>query len=262
MIKTEFMEMYEELGNININEAKGTSSFIADESNVLTEEEIAKLNAECDRLRPIVTTALNNYKIKQKEIKTELGGEWPITKDYPELLDLRNKYFAIRKELGDIEDKLSLHERTVRYLKDGENAIATEADWEECLDRLPCEFTFELDLEIREDADEYPSGWDSRTDSITYTTVPARTGYINSWDMEIEVDCELVARYLDKKVEEITVKDLLDIDDEDFNEFVITDDKCMTAAEDDARENYDYDDVSWEDPYDESYDDRDYWRDL
>ena len=167
------------------------------------------------------------------------------------------KYKTTHDKLRENGRILDRHEVAQRYFA-ASDELATEDDWDEVLGRLPEEFDFEdLEIEVETEEDDEPTGWNYRTDSIIYTTYPAQHGYINSWSITIEPTQELVSRFLNKPIEEITGKDLAGITEDDYYEFILNDDECLEKVKDDALTNYDYDDVSWDEPEEPDYDDYD-----
>lgn len=91
----------------------------------------------------------------------------------------------------------------------------------------------DLDLEVVDTFFRYTYDGDS-VDWSEY-------GVIKDWDYDVEVGLEDIARYLKKKEEDITQKDIDNIDEEDFDDFLS--EYYYQAALEDAEENHEVDDV-------------------
>lgn len=129
----------------------------------------------------------------------------------------------------------------------------------------------DLGVEVSEDygGDPIPDG---RTggDDIRYSESGTACGTINDWSMtvtpgEADVYGFLKSEYKKKK-EDVTAEDVYKIIDqngnegEDYDNFVdYLEDAYRADAEEDAAENYTYDDVEWEAPEDGS--DEDFYED-
>lgn len=155
----------------------------------------------------------------------------------------------------------------LRRLTEDQNdkEIATEEDWDNCLEELPNEFEYEdLGLEIFVEEDEAPVGWDSYTDSIVYQNYPAKQGTLNKYIFYCDPDYELVLKYLGKKDKnEVTKEDLISVvNDENiyssYSTFVL--ENCRDKALEEAEEEWKEGSIS---PYDVDWFDEDaYYADL
>lgn len=112
----------------------------------------------------------------------------------------------------------------------------------------------DLDLEVEDTFVEFtntndPLGDYGDTGEKEYT----RRGVINYWDYYIDLTLDDIARYLNKDKEEITQRDIDNIDEEDFYDFLL--DYYRRDAEKDAAEKHEVDDVyyyaedDWRDDY-------------
>lgn len=90
---------------------------------------------------------------------------------------------------------------------------------------------------------------------ITYSDEYTATGHITYWVYSHEITLEDVKGYIkDVLKEQPTTKLINEVTVEDIYDYLL--DKYQAAAERDARENFDYDEVEWEDPDDYNpYDD-------
>lgn len=244
-VNSDFMKFYDSLEKLN-------EAFTYTEDEILSDEEVKEIEAkfaEIDKRRKEL------WELSKKAISEEERKQ--ITQEQRELYNISNS----------LSRKLSKHEAIMKYKSDsaamGEDHIATEEEWDNCL----AEFTdleLEVDgleIDVYREEDEYPSGWNPMTDSIIYTTVPAGTGTITSWTITVDATKEWIADFIGKKIEEVTAKDLLEFmygDYEDFIEYLTERDDVLKLIEEDALENYEYDDVEWYE-YEPEYDPDDYW---
>lgn len=119
----------------------------------------------------------------------------------------------------------------VKMVEDYRKDKKKELDW----DRLYRDHIHydDLDLEVVDTFFRYTYDGDS-VDWEEY-------GVIKEWDYDVEVGLEDIARYLKKKEEDITQKDIDNIDEEDFDDFLLG--YYHRAALEDAAENHEVDDV-------------------
>lgn len=245
MIKTDFIKLYESLNTLN-------ESINYDEKNILSDQELKELKDKLAIVEPELKR-LKEISAKKRDIVVSKFGRFNWDRSTPEFQEYQEAYDAwlkLYKEVSPLQSKLFKHEETLRYKNAGEG-LATEEDWEEILytwDDIEVEG---LEVEVEEDEDEYPSGWNPRTDSIIWTRVPAKRGVISRWTTSVDVTKEHVAEYLKKKVEEITTRDLMELDESDFATYLSELDEVIAKAEKEAAEDYEYDNVDW-------YDDSDY----
>lgn len=119
----------------------------------------------------------------------------------------------------------------VKMVEDYRKDKKKELDW----DRLYRDHIHydDLDLEVVDTFFRYTYDGDS-VDWAEY-------GVIKEWDYDVEVGLEDIARYLKKKEEDITQKDIDNIDEEDFDDFLS--EYYYQAALEDAEENHEVEDV-------------------
>lgn len=221
------------------------------EEEILSDEEVKELNAKLAELDSQYKEAIKKCSSKRKELEAAGLSLSDIYED-PEY----KKLAKVRAVLGDqffaLEKKLDKHNAIIKYQTAGDQ-IATEDDW----DTVVCtwdDIEVEVDIEIDEEEGEYPSGWDYRTDSVRWTSTPARHGILHYWTVSVDVTKEMVADFFEKKVEEVTVKDIMNLDSDykDFAKYLAERDDIIKQARKEAKEvveNGDYDDsqVDWED---------------
>lgn len=100
----------------------------------------------------------------------------------------------------------------------------------------------DLDLEVEDTFVEFTNTNDPLSDyGDTGEKEYTRRGIINHWDYYIELTLDDIARYLNKDKEEITQRDIDNIDEEDFYDFLL--DYYRRDAEKDAAEKHEVDDV-------------------
>lgn len=209
--------------------------------NILSNEEVKNINNEMESI-------FN----RMEEIGDKLAGSSrSMGSGNPEYRALNSELRDLHLKYGELKAKLDLHNRNVKYFEASNNP-ATEDEWDELLNSLPLEFTFkDLEIEVESEETDEVSGYNPMTDTYSYTEYPARTGYIREWTMEIEPTEELVSRYLNKPVDQITSKDLASVNEEAYEEFILDDKECLDKVTEDALDKWDYDDVEWEeDDYD------------
>lgn len=248
-VKDSYDDYYESFDNAfealdSLNEV-----FNYKEEEILSDEEIKELTAKISELEPQYKEASEKRRAKRKELKA-VGMNWQEIDKDPEYKKLDDITIAIWRQLSPLEKKLDRHNAIIRYRTAGDQ-IATEDDWDEIVCR-----SWDVDVEVEvatyEEEDEYPSGWDSRNDSIIWTTTPARRGTINHWGITVEATKEQIADFLGKKIEEVTVKDLMNFDEEGFEEYLAETEAVIEQAQKEAEEavekgDYEYDQVDWED---------------
>ena len=112
----------------------------------------------------------------------------------------------------------------------------------------------DLDLEVEDTFVEFTNTNDPLSDyGDTEEKEYTRRGVINYWDYYIDLTLDDIARYLNKDKEEITQRDIDNIDEEDFYDFLL--DYYRRDAEKDAAENHEVDNVyyyttdDWRDDY-------------
>lgn len=226
-----------------------TEGFSYKDEELLSDEEFKEVTAKIAELEPPYKEASNNRMAKRNELKAA-GMGWREIYENPEYKELDEIVTVAWRQLRPWKDKLNRHNAIIKYQTAGDQ-IATEEDWDDVISRS-WDIRVEVEVEVYEEEDEYPSGWDSRNDSITWTTTPARYGKIRRWSIGVEVTEEMVADFLGKKVEEVTVKDLMDLDEKGFEEYLAETDDAIEQAQEVAEKavedgDYDYDDVDWED---------------
>lgn len=221
------------------------------EEEILSDEEVKELNAKLAELDSQYKEAIKKCSNKREELEAA-GLSFSDIYEDPEY----KKLAKVRAVLGDqffaLEKKLDKHNAIIKYQTAGDQ-IATEDDW----DTVVCtwdDIEVEVDIEIDEEEGEYPSGWDYRTDSVRWTSTPARHGILHYWTVSVDVTKEMVADFFEKKVEEVTVKDIMNLDSDykDFEKYLAERDDIIKQARKEAKEvveNGDYDDsqVDWED---------------
>ena len=130
--------------------------------------------------------------------------------------------------------------------------------------RFPSELEYEdLEAEVHEEGDEYPSGYNYSSDSVIFTEIPGRDGYINNYTLDLgsldRNECyEYVAKFLKKDLNSITKNDIENIDDKKFENFLYNEffDKAQEQAVKDFEKGiYDSEDVDWIEPEQEDPDD-------
>lgn len=112
----------------------------------------------------------------------------------------------------------------------------------------------DLDLEVEDTFVEFTNTNDPLSDyGDTGEKEYTRRGVINYWDYYIDLTLDDIARYLNKDKEEITQRDIDNIDEEDLYDFLL--DYYRRDAEKDAAEKHEVDDVyyyagdDWRDDY-------------
>lgn len=228
------------------------------EEEILSDEEIKELNAKLAELESQYKEAIEKCSNKREELEAAGLSFSDIYKD-PEYKKLAN----VRAVLGDqffaLEKKLDKHNTIIKYQTTGDQ-IATEDDWDTVIGTWD-DIEVEVDIEIDEEEGEYPSGWNYHNDSVEWTSTPARRGILHYWTIPVDVTKEMVADFLEKKVEEVTVKDIMNLDSDykDFTKYLAERDDVTKQARKEAKEaveNGDYDDsqVDWDDWEDDSWD--------
>ena len=242
-MKTEFIKLYEELDALN-------EVFSYKEEDILSDEEVKELNAKIAELKPQEDKARADYQAIKNKLKADHVAftRWGENPEYKKALAA---YRNIRDQIWPLESKLKKHNEAVKY-KSAEGQLATEEDWDRILGYEWEVEVDDLEVEVYREESEYESGWDSMRDSIIYTTIPAQSGYIKRWTVTVEVTKEHVADFLDKEVDEVTTKDIMDLDEKEFTEYLSNCedvvDQAIKEAEDAVESgDYDYDDVSWKD---------------
>lgn len=100
----------------------------------------------------------------------------------------------------------------------------------------------DLDLEVEDTFVEFTNTNDPLSDyGDTGEKEYTRRGVINYWDYYIDLTLDDIVRYLNKDKEEITQRDIDNIDEEDFYDFLL--DYYRRDAEKDAAEKHEVDDV-------------------
>ena len=228
------------------------------EEEILSDGEIKEINAKIAELRSQYEEAEEKSDIKYEELKAAGLSSSDIFKD-PEYRKLSNAAKALWKQIFTLEKKLDKHNTIIKYQTTGDQ-IATEDDWDTVVGTWD-DIEVEVDVEIDEEEGEYLSGWDYRTDSVRWTSTPARHGIIHYWTISVDVTKEMVADFLEKKVEEVTVKDIMNLDSdyEDFAKYLAERDDVIKQAQKEAEEavekgNYGDSQVDWDDWEDDSWD--------
>ena len=221
------------------------------EEEILSDREIKEINARVAELRSQYEEAEEKSDIKYEELKAAGLSSSNIFKD-PEYRKLSNAAKALWKQIFTLEKKLDKHNTIIKYQTTGDQ-IATEDDWDTVVGTWD-DIEVEVDVEIDEEEGEYLSGWDYRTDSVRWTSTPARHRILHYWTISVDVTKEMVADFLEKKVEEVTVKDIMNLDSdyEDFAKYLAERDDVIKQARKEAEEavekgNYDDSQVDWED---------------
>ena len=228
------------------------------EEEILSDGEIKEINAKIAELRSQYEEAEEKSDIKYEELKAAGLSSSDIFKD-PEYRKLSNAAKALWKQIFTLEKKLDKHNTIIKYQTTGDQ-IATEDDWDTVVGTWD-DIEVEVDVEIDEEEGEYLSGWYYRTDSVRWTSTPARHGIIHYWTISVDVTKEMVADFLEKKVEEVTVKDIMNLDSdyEDFAKYLAERDDVIKQAQKEAEEavekgNYGDSQVDWDDWEDDSWD--------
>lgn len=228
------------------------------EEEILSDREIKELNAKIAELRSQYEEAKEKSNIKYEELKAAGLSSSDIYKD-PEYRKLSDAREALWKQIFELSQKLSKHNDIIKYQTTGDQ-IATEDDWDTVVGTWD-DIEVEVDIEINEEENEYPSGWDPRTDSVRWTSTPARHGIIHYWTISVDVTKEMVADFLEKKVEEVTVKDIMNLDSdyEDFAKYLAGRDDVIKQAQKEVEEvvkfgDYDDSQVDWDDWEDDGWD--------
>lgn len=242
MIKTDFIKLYEELDTIN-------EVFNYKEEDILSDEEVKELTDKIAALKPQEDKARAACQAIRDRLKAD---NVPINKwsEDPEYRKTSDVYRSVRDQIWPLKIKLKKHNEILKY-KSAEGQLATEEDWDRILDYEWDVEVEDLEVEVYREESEYESGWDSMRDSIIYTTVPAQSGHITRWTVSVEVTKEHVAEFLGKEIEEVTTRDIMDLDEKAFTEHLATYDEVIDRAIKEAEEavesgDYDYDDVSWD----------------
>ena len=221
------------------------------EEEILSDEEVKELNAKLAELESQYKEAIEKCSNKREELEAAGLSFSDIYKD-PEYKKLAN----VRAVLGDqffaLEKKLDKHNTIIKYQTTGDQ-IATEDDWDTVVGTWD-DIEVEVDVEIDEEEGEYPSGWNYHNDSVEWTSTPARHGILHYWTVSVDVTKEMIADFFEKKVEEVTVKDIMNLDSDykDFTKYLAERDDVTKQARKEAKEaveNGDYDDsqVDWDD---------------
>ena len=219
------------------------------EEEILSDEEVKELNAKLAELDSQYKEAIKKCSIKREELEAA-GLSFSDIYEDPEY----KKLDKIRAVLGDqffaLEKKLDKHNAIIKYQTAGDQ-IATEDDWDTIVG-YTWDIDVEVDVDVYEEENEYPSGWDYRTDSVRWTSTPARHGILHYWTVSVETTKDIIADFLEKKVEEVTVKDIMNFNEKDFEKYLAGKDDVIKQAQKEAEEvveNGDYDDsqVDWED---------------
>lgn len=223
--------------------------FTYKEEDILSDEEIKEITAKVAELEPQYKEASKKHRAKRKELKAASMNWQEIDKD-PEYKKLDDILSTLWNQLSPLKRKLDKHNAIIRYQTNGDQ-IATEDDWDG-IANCYWDVEVEVDVEVYEEADEYPSGWDYGTDSISWSTIPARRGILHYWTTTLDITEETVADFLGKKVEEVTVKDLMDFDEESFEEYLAEKDEVIKKAQKEAENavwkgDYNESQVDWED---------------
>lgn len=219
------------------------------EEEILSDEEVKEITAKIAELEPQYKEASKKRRAKEKELAAT-GMDWQSINEDPEYKKLDDNWTVIWRQLYPLEKKLDRHNTIIKYQTAGDR-IATEDDWDDVVGHY-WEVEVDVEVDVYKEKDEYPSGWDSRSDSITWTTTPAKYGKIRRWKTEVDVTEEMVADFLDKNVNEVTVKDLMDLDENGFEEYLASLGEVVDQAQEEAEKavkkgDYEYDDVDWED---------------
>lgn len=238
-VNSEFMEFYDSLEKLN-------EAFTYTEDEILSDEEVKELEAKLAELKPLYDKAKKDMNTKQAEFKAAGISYRDYDRD-PEYKKIEDTRWNLFRMINPLQKKLDRHNDIIKYKNATEDQLATEEDWDRIIGYEWDVEVEDLEIDVYRDEDEYPSGWDSMRDSIIYTTVPGQSGTIDHWTVSVEVTKEWVADFLDKKVEEVTTKDLMDFDDKGFTEYLSQLDEVIDKAIESAKENYDYDDVEWYD---------------
>jgi sulfatase maturation enzyme AslB (radical SAM superfamily) len=118
-------------------------------------------------------------------------------------------------------------------------------DWDNYLYEIDLKFD-DLDIEVQADWVEFTNTYGPMRDYDDVGEVDhSETGTIREWIYTFDLSEEDYADFLNKKIEDITEEDLENIDEKQFEEFLR--DKYFDKAIEDAEENWEADDVSWED---------------
>lgn len=228
------------------------------EEEILSDRKIKEINAKIAELRSQYEEAEEKSAIKYEELEAAGLSSSDIFKD-PEYRKLSNATKALWKQIFTLEKKLDKHNTIIKYQTTGDQ-IATEDDWDTVVGTWD-DIEVEVDIEIDEEEGEYLSGWDYRTDSVRWTSTPARHGILHYWTISVDVTKEMVTDFLEKKVEEVTVKDIMNLDSdyEDFAKYLAERDDVIKQARKEAEEavekgNYDDSQVDWDDWEDDSWD--------
>lgn len=240
----EEINVYEELDALN-------EVFTYTEDEILSDEELKEVTAKVAELEPEYEKAVKASRAKLKELRAAGGTMKSIWEDpeYKKLFDLGGELY---RQLAPFKKKLDRHNEIIKYQTATDSQLATEEDWDRIIGYEWEVEVEDLEVEVYREESEYESGWDSMRDSIIYTTVPAQSGYITRWTVSVEVTKEQVADFLNKAVEEVTTRDIMDLDDKEFTDYLSTLDEVIAQAEKEASEavdngDYDYDSVSWDD---------------
>ena len=256
--KDDYDDYYESFDNAfkalnSLNEV-----FDYNEEEILSDEEVKELNAKLAELRSQYEEAKEKSDIKYEELKAAGLSSSDIFKD-PEYRKLSDAREALWKQIFELDQKLAKHNDIIKYQTTGDQ-IATEDDWDTVVGTWD-DIEVKVDIEINEEEDEYSLGWNYHNDSIEWTSTPARHGILHYWTISVDVTKEMVADFLEKKVEEVTVKDIMNLDSDykDFAKYLAERDDIIKQARKEAEEaveNGDYDDsqVDWDEWEDDSRD--------
>ena len=228
------------------------------EEEILSDEEVKELNAKLAELESQYKEAIKKCSIKREELEAA-GLSFSDIYEDPEYKKLDKVRAVLRDQFFALEKKLDKHNTIIKYQTTGDQ-IATEDDWDTVVGTWD-DIEVEVEIEIDEEEGEYLSGWNYHNDSVKWTSTPARHGILHYWTISVDVTKEMVADFLEKKVEEVTVKDIMNLDSdyEDFAKYLAERDDVIKQARKEAKEavekgNYDDSQVDWDDWEDDGWD--------
>lgn len=178
--------------------------------------------------------------------------------------ELHPDYLTLEKDY-DYEDREWIEEPNLyeecNYHETTSDDILNEAEDKETIHHLDWDRLYittlsynDLDLEVEDTFVEFTNTNDPLSDyGDTGEKEYTRRGVINYWDYYIDLTLDDIVRYLNKDKEEITQRDIDNIDEEDFYDFLL--DYYRRDAEKDAAEKHEVDDVyyyaedDWRDDY-------------
>lgn len=244
-MKTEFMNSYEELDALN-------EVFNYNENEILSDEELKKITDQLDEIMPLYKKADEEARAKYKELKASVGSDIRAISNDPEWCELNEKSRELWRQMSPLRRKLDRHNEILRYKFAADSQLATEEDWDRIIGYEWNVTIEDLEVKVYTEEEEYPSGWNYSMESPYWTTVPAQSGIIDRWSITVEVTKEHVADFLDKEVEEVTTKDIMDIDEKEFINYLSMLDEFVDQAYAEATKaaedgDYDYDSVKWKD---------------